>query len=153
VFLKTIMKIVVIFLLVALAIVGTLWDFSLLPTSLDEGLFRYRLSEKTIHGAQVINLSELMGGDWEVVCESHGYNGPLYLKKYGRTYPPAAPPQDGIWGLVFIAKDGSPRYVVGSLKHGGANINITSGCIERSNAVLIRSGPSPSPTYSLLRYR
>lgn len=60
--------------------------------------------------AGVIDLSKVMGDEWETVCDSHGYDGPIKLTKYDRTYEPVGSPQDGAWGLIFINKDGTYDY-------------------------------------------
>jgi hypothetical protein len=117
------------------------WSFLGYPTSLDEAFFLHRLSSNISAGSQELRLSELMPGDWELVCESHSYDGPLYLKRYEKIYPPSAPPQDGVWGFVFISKDGSYRSTVGSCGSTGAHISLHPlGCIERQMAVLVRDG-------------
>jgi hypothetical protein len=78
-----------------------------------------------------------MPGDWELVCESHGYDGPLYLKRYNKIFEPVAPPQDGVWGLIFISNDGSYKSAVGSCRVPGVRL-YTNGCTERGQAVLLR---------------
>lgn len=77
--------------LVALAVI---WLRMGAPYSLDEALFLYRLSVARVDDAAQIDLGKMMPGDWEMVCESHGYDGPLYLERYGRTYQPVGPAQD-----------------------------------------------------------
>jgi hypothetical protein len=144
-----------IFLIIAGTLVSATIAWSLLgyPTSIDEALFFRRLSSKVSEGSQELRLSELMSGDWELVCDSHFYDGPLYLKRYDKTYPPAAPPQKGVWGFIFIAEDGSYRSAVGSCASTGAYLSFEPlGCIERSMAVLVREEKARScPAFKVRR--
>jgi hypothetical protein len=116
-----------------------IWGWSLFgyATSFDEAVFLRRLSGEVSAGSLEIKLPELMPGDWEIVCESHGYDGPIYLKRYNKTFDPVAPPQDAVWGLIFIAKDGSFSSAVASCRTSTVMLN-TNGCTERENAILIR---------------
>jgi hypothetical protein len=124
---------------------GVAWFFLGFPTSFYEALFLGKLSVSTKAGSGELKLSELMPGDWELVCESHGYDGPMYLKRYNKTFPPVAPPQDGVWGLIFIAKDGSYSSAVGSCGRIGAYVTLEpSGCVERSKATVIRAASKKS---------
>ena len=120
---------------VLLAIGG--WRLFGFATSLDEAIFLWRLSSKVSSAAVDIKLSELMPGDWELVCESHGYDGPLYLARYNKTFNPVAPAQDAVWGLIFISKDGSFTSAVASCRTSGVSLG-TNGCTERESALLIR---------------
>jgi len=113
------------------------WSMFGYATSFDEAVFLRRLSAEVSSGALEIKLLELMPGDWEVVCESHGYDGPLYLKRYNKTFDPVAPPQDAVWGLIFISKNGSFSSAVASCRTSKVKLN-TNGCTERENAILIR---------------
>lgn len=135
------------------ALVCTVIAWSVLgcPTSIDEAVFLRRVSSSASAGSQELKLAQLMPGDWELVCESHGYDGPLYLRRYERTYPPAAPSQDGVWGLIFIAKDGSYRSAVGSCGRVGANLTFEPHvCIDRPRAILVLAGNRTScPTFSV----
>ena len=125
----------------ALLCAAAAWSFLGYPTSLDEALFLRKLSSSISSGSQQLKLADLMPGNWELVCESHSYDGPQYLKRYEKTYPPAAPPQDRVWGLIFIAKDGSYRSAVGSCGRIGAYLSLAPhGCIERSQAILTLAG-------------
>jgi hypothetical protein len=119
-------------------IVGVaVWRFFGYPTSFDEAIFLYKLSSSVSAGSSELRLAEMMPGDWELVCESHSYDGPLHLKRYNRTYPPAAPSQDGVWGFIFIAKDGSYRSAVGSCGSVGVHLDFDPRvCIERHEANL-----------------
>jgi hypothetical protein len=118
-----------------LVIVG--WFMLGCPYSLDEAIFLRKLSSRVSSGDVSISLPKLMPGDWELVCESHGYGGPLYLKRYDKTFEPAAPPQDGVWGLIFIAKDGSYSSAVASRRSSSTYLRL-DGCIERAQAILVR---------------
>ena len=126
-----------------IAVVGVLllviwgWKMVGFATSLDEAVFLRRLSAKVSSRSHEIQLSELMPGDWELVCESHGYDGPLYVKRYNKTFNPVAPAQDSVWGLIFISKNGSFTSAVASCRISAVNLR-TSGCTERENATLIR---------------
>jgi len=91
------------------------------------------VSAETKGGAKELNLSKLMPGDWELVCSSHPYDGPLYIKKYNKEFSPVAAAHDGSWGLIFINGDGSYKSAIGSCKNG---FNFDIGCIERSKAIL-----------------
>lgn len=113
------------------------WRWLGYPTSLDEASFLRKLSSQVTSGTQELRLSDLMPGDWELVCESHGYDGPLYLKRYNKIFEPVAPPQDGVWGLIFISNDGSYKSAVGSCRVPGVRL-YTNGCTERGQAVLLR---------------
>lgn len=120
--------------------VVTVWRFFGYPTSFVEAIFLHKLSSSISAGSSELRLAELMPGDWELVCESHGYDGPLYLKRYNKTYTPAAPSQEGVWGFVFIAKDGSYRTAVGSCASVGVYLNFDPRfCIKRHEANLFLS--------------
>jgi len=112
-----------------------LWSFLLLPSSVAEFKFRRALLAKADSRSTQVELGSLMPGEWELVCNSHGYAGDLHLSKYNRTYPPVAPPQDGVWGLVFIASDGTYTSAVGSCRRGGAQVRV-EGCVPRAQATL-----------------
>lgn len=124
----------------AAVVVFAVWRYVGSPTSYEEAVFLHRLSSEITAGASELRLEELMPGEWELVCASHSYDGPLHLKRYNKTYPPAAPPQDGVWGFVFIARDGSYRSAVGSCGSVGVHLNFDSRyCIERHEARLFLS--------------
>jgi hypothetical protein len=108
-----------------------------IPTSLDEYKFIKEVSTRLVTGTDELRLPDLMLGDWELVCESLGYDGPLYLKQYNKTYSPVAPPQDGVWGLIFISKDGSYKSASGSCRSTKALLR-TNGCAKREKAILIK---------------
>ena len=132
----SIYKLVVIF--VVLDILAVIWYQFGAPTSIDEAYFLNKVSSLDASGANELKLSELMPGNWEMVCDSHGYDGPFYLEQYKKTFYPVAPPQDGVWGLIFISKDGSYSSAIGSCRVPRALL-VANGCIERSQAVLTRS--------------
>lgn len=102
----------------------------------DERAFVMEMQDQLRLATGIIDLSKTMGDDWETVCHSHGYDEPITLKKYGRTYDPIGSPQDGAWGLIFIKKDGSFDSVTGSCRQG---FNFDFGCLDRSNAKLTYS--------------
>jgi hypothetical protein len=120
-----------------LGILLLLWHWLGYPYSFDEARFLFRLSVAKAQNAQTLNLAELMPGDWEMVCESHGYDMPLYLDRYGKTYDPVGPAQDSTWGLIFISADGSFKSASGSCRAPG--LLPLGGCLERKDAVLVRS--------------
>lgn len=78
-------------------------------------------------------MAKLIPGTWELVCDSSGYGGPVYLQQYNRTYEPVGEMQDGAWGLIFIQKDGTFVSETGSRRHG---FTFDFGCIEKSKARL-----------------
>ncbi len=78
-------------------------------------------------------MADIIDGEWELMCFSHPYDGPLYLERYGRTYPPAADSHDGTWGFLFITSNGSYQTVSGSLKDG-FEFDANLACIERKDA-------------------
>ena len=133
---------------IVLAIGFIAWDIFLLPSSLDEALFRYRLSSAAKTQTREINLSELATFDWEEVCDHHPYDGEFKHPKYGRTYTaPMSAAHDGVWVLLFIEKDGSPTYISGSCVRGGASIR-EFGCLSRTNAVFRLEGSGLCSRYS-----
>lgn len=113
------------------------WRLLGYPYSLDEANFLHRASAQISSGANALNLAELMPGDWELVCESHGYEGPMYLERYDKTFEPVSRFQDAAWGLIFISADGSYRTAAGSCSPGGVRFS-TNGCIERAEATFVR---------------
>ncbi len=123
------------------------------PYSFDEAHFLYRLSLAKANNAQTLNLAELMPGDWEMVCESSGYDGPRYLERYGRTYEPVGHPQDSSWGLIFISADGSFTAASGSCRAPG--LEPLGGCLERKEALLVRSerGRADCPVFVSAKHK
>lgn len=141
--------------LIAAALPGILllWHQLGYPYSFDEARFLYRLSLAKANNAQTLNLAELMPGDWEMVCESSGYDGPLYLERYGRTYEPVGRPQDSSWGLIFISADGSFTAASGSCRAPG--LEPLGGCLERKDALLVRSerGRADCPVFVSTKHK
>ena len=123
----------------SLAIVGLAlaWHRLGYPDSFDEARFLHRLSVAKADDARTLDLAALMPGDWEMVCESHGYDGPRYIERYGRSYEPVGAAQDSAWGLIFIAADGSVTGAAGSCRVPG--LLPLGGCLERAQAVLVRA--------------
>ena len=114
-----------------------------------ERQFHRAIESSLKSGSKTIDLSTEWPGDWELVCESHGYDGDLYLEKYKKTYPSIAPPQDGMWGLIFISADGSYSGAIGSCRTPGAQLR-TNGCTPRSQAQLVlREGSQSCPEYTV----
>jgi hypothetical protein len=125
---------------IAVSLVGAMliafaWSSLLLPTSLLELRFRSGLSKVALQGGSSVDLNELAPTEWVLACPSHGYDEPRFVPEFNRTYPPAAPPRDGVWGLIFIGKSGEYSGVVGSCKHGGAMLNLAN-CVQRQQANL-----------------
>lgn len=124
------------------------WDLFLLPSSLSEALFRYRLNSAAQTHKKEINFSELATFEWEEVCNHHPYDGEFKYPKYGRTYSaPMNAAHDGVWVLLFIEKDGSPTYITGSCTRGGAHIE-EFGCMPRTQAIFRLEGSSRCLSYS-----
>ncbi|MBI2726559.1 MAG: hypothetical protein HYX42_09960 [Polaromonas sp.] len=107
----------------------SVWIYFGSPTSVSEFTFMRRVAALKSTYPKAIELREMMPGDWEMVCDSHGYDGPLYIKKYNRTYEPAAPPSDGAWGLIFIRSDGTFTEAVGSCRYPKVELDV-NGCKE-----------------------
>ena len=124
------------------------WDLFLLPSSLNEALFRYRLNSAAQTQKKEIKFSELATFEWEEVCNHHPYDGEFKHPKYGRTYiAPMSAAHDGVWVLLFIEKDGSPTYITGSCTRGGAHIG-EFGCMPRTQAIFRLEGSGQCPSYS-----
>jgi hypothetical protein len=102
----------------------------------DKRAFVKEIQDQLRLGTGIIDLSKTMGDEWETVCHGHGYDEPITLKKYGRTYDPVGSPQDGAWGLIFIKKNGSFDSITGSCRQG---FNFDFGCLDRRNAILAYS--------------
>lgn len=135
-------------IVIALAVGLVAWDLFLLPSSLSEALFRYRLNSAAQALKKEINFSEIATFEWEEVCDHHPYDGEFKHPKYGRTYSaPMSAAHDGIWVLLFIEKDGSPTYISGGCAHGGARIR-GFGCLPRTRAIFRLEGSGMCPSYS-----
>ena len=98
------------------------------------------LRSENVRSAHELKLSDLMPGDWELVCDSNGYAGEFHVKRYNRTYPAVGALHDGSWGLVFIARDGSYTSAAGNCASPGVYVGV-EGCIERAHAILSRKSP------------
>ena len=122
-----------------LAAVGV-WALFRFPGYRAEMRFVEALRSEHARSAQELKLSELMPGDWELVCGSNGYGGEFHVKRYNRTYPAVGALHDGAWGLVFIARDGSYTSAAGNCASPGIYLGV-EGCIERAQAVLSRKSP------------
>jgi len=120
------------FLTISVAVLLMAWYWS--SVKLDREFTR-SVQTEIDRGAKELDLSKLMKGEWETVCNIHSYDGPTYIKKYNRTYPPAGAAQDGAWGLTFINPDGSYESAVGSRKNG---FSFDFGCLDRADAKLVR---------------
>jgi hypothetical protein len=124
-------------IVVALALLFT-WSKLGYPQSLAEARFLSKLKSAASKDVQHISLTELMPGDWETVCESHGYYGPLYVEKYDKTFPATGAMQDGAWGLIFIKTDGTYEPISSSCGQG-VNINFSNViCFSRGESVLLK---------------
>lgn len=131
-------------IVLALALLFT-WGKLGYPQSLAEARFLSRLKSAASEDVQQISLTELMPGDWETVCQSHGYDGSLHLEKYDKTFPSVGAPQDRAWGLIFIRTDGAYEPISSSC---GQGVNITFSdviCFSRGASVLIKD---QTPEYS-----
>lgn len=113
----------------------SIWIYFGAPASVNELIVNRRIAALTSPKPTSIDLRDLNPGDWETVCDSHAYDGPLYLKKYDRTYQPVAPPHDGVWGLLFIRKDGTFTEAVGSCRYPGVKLDL-NGCKDARSVKL-----------------
>lgn len=116
------------------------WALSRLPAYRAEIRLIEALRSENVRSAHELKLSELMPGDWELVCGSNGYAGEFHVKRYNRTYPAVGALHDGSWGLVFIARDGSYTSAAGNCASHGVYLGV-EGCIERARAVLSSKSP------------
>lgn len=128
------------------------WVVGLLPYSVSEALFRYRLDERAKHDAMVIPLKDMLRSDWEMVCDVHPYDGPIHVKKYGKTYDaPTRYAHDGVWVLMFLNSKGNPTFVSGGCSKGGIFLKSEVRCLEREMAVLIKERTGHCPVYKMGR--
>jgi hypothetical protein len=134
-------------LVVVLALMVGMVGWSIfMPASWAEYHFRSRLSGMAA-SRQTISLDSLFPSPkWELACDSHGYAGPLYLKEYNRTFPPAAPSADGAWGIIFIEPDGSYTPIVGSCGRGGTYVQL-KGCVPRQAVLTLQVVRNGCPEY------
>ena len=107
------------------------------PTSIAEARFHRHLRAAASTNSPVVNLSEQMPGEWELVCNSHCYDGDFYLAKYKRRFPAVADCHDASWGLVFINSDGSYTSATGNCRSPGVRVNLR-GCVAREQATVKR---------------
>lgn len=135
--LSSLVRIFLMLMLACLIVVAAVWHATERPSSGSEYRFLKRLSELPLSTQRHLDLAALMPGDWELVCDAHGYSGDFYLEKYGRKYPSVGEPQDGSWGLIFIDVDGSFTSASGNCKSAGVQIYL-AGCATRTQAVLWR---------------
>lgn len=115
-----------------------LWSFSGFPRSWSEYQFHSKVRKFSDSTAAEILFKELIPADWETVCESHGYDGDLYLERYKKTYPAAGAMNDGAWGVIFVQPDGSHQSVSGSCASGAFIRFGSETCLNRNTAVLRR---------------
>ena len=128
------------------------WVVGLLPYSVSEALFRYRLEERVKHDAVVIPLKDILRSDWEMVCEVHPYDGPIQVKKYGKTYEaPSRYAHDSVWVLMFLNSQGNPIFVSGGCTKGGIFLKGGARCLEREMAVLVKERTGRCPVYKMGR--
>lgn len=137
------------FMITVLAAGWVIWYLFFLPTSFNEALFRYRLSNAASSQKEIIRFSELAAFEWDEVCAHHPYNGDFHYPKYDRTYhAPDRAAHDGFWTLLFIKHDGSPSYISGTCVRGGAAI-AEFGCLSRSQAIFRLSEAKACPVYTV----
>lgn len=114
------------------------WSTLGYPRSIAEARFLSKLKSILPKNVEKIELTELMPDEWEMVCASNGYDEPLYLKKYNKTFPTAGAMQDGSWGLIFIKTDGTFDLVSSSCGQG-TYIGFSGGiCLSREKSSLSR---------------
>lgn len=104
------------------------------PYSIPEMKFYFRLNDAILTNKQVIRFDELFESDWEVVCESHGYDAAVVFN--GVTYPHAGDMQDGAWGFLFIYADGSFDSASSSCGKGAYLMFSGKNCLPKSEAIL-----------------
>lgn len=108
------------------------------PYSYAEAIFLSNLTSISSNNIEKIDLGELMPTEWETVCESHGYDEPLYLEKYQKTFPAAGAMQDGAWGFIFIKPDGAFDRVASSCAAGVYLEFRGNRCLSRLDAILLK---------------
>lgn len=150
-FLKRKISFVVLLLFVLLSVKCT---FENSEEKKERELFDQALGNINAGGVTSIKLSEITQFEWETVCDVHPYWGELYLEQYDRTYRgPGSQAHDGTWVLVFIAHDGSPKYMW-EVEKSGVLIK-TEGiqqCFSKEEALLNKIVPFYNwPQYQLER--
>jgi hypothetical protein len=108
------------------------------PKSFNEAVLLSRLKAISLSNEQLIDLSKFMSNEWELVCESHGYDEPLFLSKYNKTFPTTGAMHDGAWGLIFINKDGTFDSAASSCSSGIVLKFSDIRCLPRAQAILHR---------------
>lgn len=106
------------------------------PHSYREGVFLSNLMALSVDKTQDVYLGDLMPTNWELACESHGYDEPLYIENYRKFFPVVGAIQDGSWGIVFINKDGSFDSVSGACGYGMYLKFRGNRCLKKSEAPL-----------------
>lgn len=126
------------FTLIIISISLTIWAWLNYPKSYNEAIFINKLSSFASSGRNYINISDITPFEWEIVCESNGYDEALYLEEFKKTYPIAGSPNDNSWGLLFIKKNGD--YVsISSNCAAGVYLSFSKKvCIKKSEAILSR---------------
>jgi hypothetical protein len=146
-----IMNLFLAFFIVIIAGLGFLWAIGLIPASIDEALFRYRLRMFAHSNTVQTMISDLATFDWELVCSNHPYDEPLFLEKYGRWYEPPVEGSKAVWGLAFIQQDGSPKYITGNCRDRGARIHFKHAqCFNREVASLKFIGSGTCAEYEAI---
>ncbi len=118
------------------------WSRFGFPYSVAEAAFLSNLAKASASDAQRIDLAVLMSGKWEMVCESNGYDEPLFVKKYNKSFPVAGQSQDGAWGLIFIEPNGAYTSASSSCGKGTHIIFSIERCLPREKALLNRESKS-----------
>jgi hypothetical protein len=126
----------VVFLLLVASL--TVWWQLGTPQSWMEAKVTYRLLTLSPSDAKDLDITQLVEGDWTLVCDSHGYGGPQKIERFGRTYPAIGDAQDGAWGLLFIRADGSYFGVRGNCRVPGFGFELQR-CLDRTDAIVRRS--------------
>ena len=111
------------------------------PSSIAEARFRSRLAEQSTQSS--LDIAALMPGDWELVCDAHGYGGEVYVN--GKRYPPVGDMQDGAWGLLFISHDGSYTTAAGNCRTTNVNLFVPGWAYNRRNAATPSAYSAPAP--------
>jgi hypothetical protein len=120
----------------ALILVGVGWCGFWSPPPIEEARLRQGLSAAVADHLSSIDLSALVPGEWEMVCDAHCYDGEsFHVRKYDRRFPTVSACHDGSWGLVFIASDGSFTSATGDCRVAAAHIDL-HGCTPRVRATL-----------------
>jgi hypothetical protein len=127
------MKVKIILFVVALLFaIMTIWYWLTTKQNRD---FVSQVQKEIQSGSKELVFSKLKDGNWEMVCNSSGYDSGFHVKKYNKTYPQVGDAKDGAWGLIFIKSDGSYETITGS---SGDGFNFDFGCMSRESAKLVR---------------